>query len=239
MKMQVIRAENIRKCFGDFAALDNINIDIGAGDFFGLFGPNGAGKTTMLRILTGQIQPSSGEAFVLGDNVKNSVEVKKKIGIVPEYESPPSFLTPEEFLSFVCSVREIDEKNVGYWLDFFDLSRKKKTLCKDLSKGMRQKLMLASAFIHEPEILFLDEPFINLDPIYQKKIRNYLKDYVENNGTIFLCSHILEIAEKLCNKITIINNGKIICNGLLDELRKRKDESLEDVFCRLVEDEER
>lgn len=234
--MLVIHTESIKKCFGDFVALDSINIDIEPGDFFGLLGPNGAGKTTMLRILTGQIEPSSGEAFVLGNNVKNSVEVKKKIGIVPEYESPPSFLTSEEFLSFVCSARNIDNKNVGYWLDFFDLSRKKKTLCKDLSKGMRQKLMLASAFIHKPKILFLDEPFINLDPIYQKKVREYLVDYVKNGNTIFLCSHILEIAEKLCNKIAIINNGKIIGNGRLDELRKRKDETLEDVFCRLVED---
>ncbi len=233
--MQVIHAENIRKCFGDFAALDNINIDIGAGDFFGLFGPNGAGKTTMVRILTGQLEPNSGEAFVLGNNVKNSVEVKKKIGIVPEYESPPSFLTTEEFLSFVCSIRDVDDKNVEYWLDFFDLSRKRKTLCKDLSKGMRQKLMLASAFIHKPKLLFLDEPFINLDPIYQKKVRKYLIDYVKNGNTIFLCSHLLEIAEKLCNKIAIINNGKIICKGTLNELRKRKNESLEEIFCRLVE----
>ncbi len=233
--MSVIHTENIRKCFGDFAALDNINIDIGAGDFFGLFGPNGAGKTTMLRIMTGQLEPSSGEAFVLGNNVKNSVEVKKKIGIVPEYESPPSFLTTEEFLSFVCSIRDVDDKNVEYWLDFFDLSRKRKTLCKDLSKGMRQKLMLASAFIHKPKILFLDEPFINLDPIYQKKVRKYLTDYVKNGNTIFLCSHLLEIAEKLCNKIAIINNGKIIGKGTLDELRKRKDETLEEIFCRMVE----
>jgi len=233
--MKIIHTENIRKTFGDFVALDNINIDVESGDFFGLFGPNGAGKTTMMRIMTCQVEPSSGEASVLGTDVKNSVEVKKKIGVVPEYESPPSFLTAEEFLSFVCRVRNIDTKNIEYWLNFFDLSKKKKTLCKDLSKGMRQKLMLASAFIHKPEILFLDEPFINLDPIYQKKVREYLIDYVKNGNTIFLCSHILEIAEKLCNKITIINNGKIIGNGRLDELRKRKDESLEDVFCRLVE----
>lgn len=233
--MQVIHAENIRKCFGDFVALDNINIDIEPGDFFGLFGPNGAGKTTMLRIMTGQLEPSSGEAFVLGNNVKNSVEAKKKIGIVPEYESPPSFLTTEEFLSFVCSIRDVDDKNVEYWLDFFDLSRKRKMLCKDLSKGMRQKIMLASAFIHKPKLLFLDEPFINLDPIYQKKVRKYLIDYVKNGNTIFLCSHLLEIAEKLCNKIAIINNGKIICEGTLNELRKRKNESLEEMFCRLVE----
>jgi ABC-2 type transport system ATP-binding protein len=236
MKMQVIHAENIRKCFDDFVALDNINIDVGSGDFFGLFGPNGAGKTTILRILTGQIEPSGGEAFVLGTDVKNSVEVRKKIGIVPEYESPPSFLTPEEFLSFVCRVRNIDTKNIEYWLNFFGLLRKKKTLCKDLSKGMRQKLMLASAFIHEPKILFLDEPFINLDPIYQKKVRKYLIDYMKSGNTIFLCSHILEVAEKLCNRIAIINNGKIIGKGSLNELRKKKDETLEDVFCRIVED---
>lgn len=233
--MNVIHTEKIGKRFGDFVALDNINIDIESGDFFGLFGPNGAGKTTMLKILTGQIQPTSGEAFVLGTDVKNSVEVKKKIGVVPEYESPPGFLTAEEFLSFVCRVRNIDTKNIEYWLNFFDLNRKKKTLCKDLSKGMRQKLMLASAFIHEPKILFLDEPFINLDPIYQKKVRKYLIDYVKNGNTIFLCSHILEVAEKLCNRIAIINNGKIIGNGSLDELKKRKDETLEDVFYRIVE----
>ena len=175
--MDVIAVDKLVKRYGDKLALDGVSLAVKEGTFFGCFGPNGAGKSTLLRILTGQIQPTSGQATVLGlDCRTQGIEIKKLVGIVPEVESPPSYLTASEFLCFAGRLRGVEdlEKKVDRWLDFFDLQEARGTLCRDLSKGMRQKVMLASAFIHEPKLLFLDEPFINLDPIYQRKLREYL-----------------------------------------------------------------
>lgn len=233
----VISAENIEKHFGDFQALDNINLKIQSGEFFGCFGPNGAGKTTLLKILTGQLEFKNGSAVVQGVDVKNSpIEVKRKIGIVPEFESPPSFLTSMEYLHFVGHVRNIRDidKKVKHWMDFFDLWERSKTLCRDLSKGTRQKLMISAAVLHKPKLLFLDEPFINLDPIYQRKVRDFLLDYIKNGGTIFMCTHLLEIAEKLCSRVAIIDHGRLVGLGDLKSLRKKPDEDLSDIFLRLV-----
>lgn len=123
---------------------------------------------------------------------------------------------------------------VEHWLNWFGLEEKRDTMCKDLSKGQRQKVMLASAFIHKPTLLFLDEPFANLDPIYQRKCREWLEDHVADGGTIFLCSHVLEMAERMCNRMAIINDGKVLAAGTVKGLKKRPEETLEDVFIRLV-----
>ena len=170
--------------------------------------------------------------------ISDSIGIKRISGIVPEAESPPSFLTAEEFLKFVCRLRNLNsiEEKVSKWLDFFEIEEKKDILCKDLSKGQRQKLMLSVAFIHEPKLLFLDEPFINLDPIFQKKVREYLFNLVKEGCTIFMCTHILEIAEKLCTEVAVINKGKIISQGSLDKIRLNKGEHLEDIFMRLIEE---
>ena len=132
-------------------------------------------------------------------------------------------------------IRGLDdlEDRIDKWLSFFDLEEKKGTICKDMSKGMRQKLMLASAFIHEPKLLFLDEPFINLDPIYQRLLREYLEDYISKRGTVFMASHILEISERLCNKLAIVNLGRIVAQGRINDL-VRKGENLEKLFLRSV-----
>lgn len=235
--MTIISAKGISKTFGDVVALRSIDLEIENGEFFGCFGPNGAGKTTLLRILSSQIEPTEGMAEVLGiDARKKPMEVKKAVGIVPEVESPPSYLTGREYLHFVGRVRKVNDldKKIDYWLDFFDLREKEDVICKDLSKGMRQKLMLASAFIHEPKLLFLDEPFINLDPVFQKKVKDYLIKYTKNGGSIFMCTHILEIAEKICTRVAIINNGKILAKGKISELRSQPNEDLENIFLRLV-----
>ena len=125
-------------------------------------------------------------------------------------------------------------EQVEYWLDWFGLQEKRDTMCKDLSKGQRQKVMLASAFIHNPKLLFLDEPFANLDPIYQRKCREWLLDHVANGGTIFLCSHVLEMAERMCNRMAIINHGRVLAAGTVSGLKESENETLEDVFIRLV-----
>ena len=161
--------------------------------------------------------------------------VKRLVGIVPEAETPPTFLTARETLELTCRIRRVDDLGrVDEWLRFFDITDKADVLCRDISKGQRQKVMLASAFIHEPEILLVDEPFINLDPIYQRKVREYLRGLVSEGRTVFMCTHILEIAEKLCTQIAVINEGHIVSSGSLDELRVG-DEDLEDIFLRVVE----
>jgi ABC-2 type transport system ATP-binding protein len=234
--MGVIETEDVTKDFGTVRALDNVSLEVKEGDFFGFFGPNGAGKTTLLRILTGQLEATSGTVSVLGvDALKEPLLVKELVGIVPEVESPPTYLTGYEYLYFVGKVRKLDklEERIDRWLKFFDLDSKKGVICKDLSKGMRQKLMIASAFIHDPKLVFLDEPFINLDPIYQKLLREFLQEYVSNGGTVFMCSHILEISEKVCNRIAIVNAGKVVAQGTKAELVGR-DESLEKFFLRMI-----
>jgi ABC-2 type transport system ATP-binding protein len=234
--MSAIVVRDLRKEYGTKVALDNVTFEVQEGSFFGCFGPNGAGKSTLLRILTGQIQQTSGEAKVLDlDCRTQGLEVKKVIGIVPEVESPPSYLTASEFLYFSGKVRGLADldKRIERWLEFFDLQEARGTLCRDLSKGMRQKVMLASAFIHEPRILFLDEPFINLDPIYQRKLREYLLQLRAEGRTIFLNSHILEIAQRLCQEVIILDKGMVKARENMDSL-KAKGEDLEALFMRLV-----
>jgi len=233
----LVRAADMGKRYGEFVALHPLNVEVYSGEFFGVFGPNGAGKSTFIKLLTGQLQPSIGQIEVLGVDAKQSPQkLKANIGIVPESESPPSFLTPTEFLQFVARLRGLDnlDEQVEYWLDWFGLQEKRDTMCKDLSKGQRQKVMLASAFIHKPKLLFLDEPFANLDPIYQRKCREWLLDHVANGGTIFLCSHVLEMAERMCNRMAIINHGRVLAAGTVSGLKESEDETLEDVFIRLV-----
>jgi len=233
----LVRAVDMGKRYGEFVALHPLNVEVHSGEFFGVFGPNGAGKSTFIKLLTGQLQPSIGQIEVLGVDAKQSPQkLKANIGIVPESESPPSFLTPTEFLQFVARLRGIEDldKQVEYWLDWFGLQEKRDTMCKDLSKGQRQKVMLASAFIHNPKLLFLDEPFANLDPIYQRKCREWLLDHVANGGTIFLCSHVLEMAERMCNRMAIINHGRVLAAGTVSGLKESENETLEDVFIRLV-----
>lgn len=236
--MPAILVQDLKKKYAAVNALDGVNFTVHKGTFFGCFGPNGAGKSTLLKVLTGQIPQTSGSAQVLGMEVRDhGVRVRDMVGIVPEVESPPSYLTAYEFLYFVAQVRRIDdvEKRIDRWLKFFDLEDTKGTLCKDLSKGMRQKVMLSAAFIHEPELLFLDEPFVNLDPIYQHKLREYLLELREQGRTIFLCSHILEIAQKLCQEMVILNHGKVVASGRVEDLTVNED--LESLFLRMVSED--
>ena len=235
--MAAIEVEGLGKKFGDFEALKDVFLTIEEGEFFGLLGPNGAGKTTLVRILTGQLAPTSGRARTLGVSPDEPVSLKMKVGIVPEAESPPTFLTAREFLQLVCRIRRLEgmDQRVARWLDFFGLDDKTAVLCRDLSKGQRQKVMLAAAFIAEPRLLILDEPFINLDPIFQKKLREYLQGVVKEGRTVFMCSHILEIVEKLCTRVAVIHEGRIVSQGTLEQIRSRREERLEDVFMRLVD----
>ena len=235
--MSVITVENVSKSFGGVKALSEVSMTVEAGEFFGLFGPNGAGKTTLVRILTGEIGADSGAGTTAGAPWSDPMEVKRRVGIVPEAETPPTFLTAQETLELVCEIRGVEdpEERIGEWMGFFGMEEKRHVLCRDLSKGQRQKLMLAAALIHGPGLLLLDEPFINLDPIYQRRVREHLRGFVEGGGTVFMCTHILEIAERLCTRVAVIDRGRIVGEGTLDQVRRWEGEALEDVFMRLVE----
>ncbi len=220
----------------DGSIVDIKGLELADGRVTVLFGPNGAGKTTMLRILTGQLRPTSGTARVLGvDVVREPLRAKTLIGIVPEVESPPSYLTAREYLYFVGRVRRVDglEGRIRQWFEFFDLREAGATLCKDLSKGTRQKLVIAAAFLHSPEVVFLDEPLINLDPVYQRETREYLRDYVDTGGTVFMASHLLDIAEKLCDRVAVIHDGTLVASGTMGQVRG-SEADLESAFLKIV-----
>jgi ABC-2 type transport system ATP-binding protein len=235
---KVIDSKNLKKKYGDLKAVDGISLSIEKGELFGLLGPNGSGKTTTIKMLTGQLKPLSGSIRVLGiDVVKDPVKVRELVGIIPEQENPPSFLTAEEYLHFVGRLRKIDDykEKTSEWLKFLEFENQKSSLCKDLSRGTRQKLMFAQAFMHEPDLAFIDEPLINLDPIIQKKIKDYLQGFVRDGGTIFFSTHVLEIAEEICTSIGIIDKGRLVYQGKMKDIKKKK-QHLEGFFLKLVGD---
>jgi len=237
--MSTIEVHHLSKSFGQVKVLNDVSLSVAEGEFFGLFGSNGAGKTTLLKIISGQLAADSGEVRTAGYPISDPIAVKGAVGIVPEAETPPTFLTAREALELTCKIRKLNDvsSRVDHWLKFFDIEVKSDVLCKDLSKGQRQKVMLASAFIHEPRLLLLDEAFINLDPIYQRRLREYLKGLSTEGRTVFMCTHILEIAEKLCSRVAVIDGGRIVAEGTIDELRSREGEGLEEIFMRAVDGE--
>lgn len=238
MQETVIKTNNLTKEFGEIIAVNDVSLTIFKGELFGLLGPNGSGKTTMIKTLTGQIKPTKGSAEILGVNVlQNPIKVRDLAGIIPEQETPPSFLTAEEYLQFVSQIRKIDsyEKKIDRWFKLLDFEGQKDSLCKDLSRGTRQKLMVAQAFLHEPQLVFIDEPLINLDPIIQRTLKDFLQDYVKKGNTVFFSTHVLEIAEEICTDIAIIDKGRLLHKGPIQEIIKKK-QHLEDFFLKLVKD---
>lgn len=232
----MIEVKDLSKSYGQTKAVDGVNLSIRKGELFGLLGPNGSGKTTMIKMLTGQIKPTSGTLKVHGINVlEDPLRVRELVGVIPEQETPPSFLTAEEYLHFVAKIRKMEhyEEVCDKWFEFFDFEDQRNSLCKDLSRGTRQKLMFAQAFLHEPELAIIDEPLINLDPVMQKKVKDFLQGYVNNGGTIFISTHILEIAKEICTSIGIIYRGKLVYKGRLDD-PKLQGKNLESFFLDLV-----
>ncbi|MFB6145462.1 MAG: ABC transporter ATP-binding protein [Candidatus Nanohaloarchaea archaeon] len=208
--MSVIEAENIRKNFDDVEALKDASIKVEEGEIIGVLGPNGAGKSTLVNILTGQIDRDSGKVEVLGiDPEKEPVELRKKLGILPEREDPPSFLTGNEYLDFVSDVRK-EDFDIEEYVEKLNLGGKMDQLTKDLSKGERQKLMLAQAFIHRPELVFIDEPLVNLDPIVQERAKDMFREHRDNGNTVFLCTHVISLAEEICDRVFFLKDGEVI-----------------------------
>jgi len=217
----MIEATELTKNYGNVTAVNRVSFCVAEGELFGLLGPNGSGKTTMIRMLTGQILPTSGSARVMGlDVADDPIGVRKLVGIIPEQETPPSFLTAEEYLRFVARIRNLDrvDERCDRWFDLLEFGDKRDVLCKDLSRGTRQKLMFSQAFLHEPRLALIDEPLINLDPIMQRTVKDFLQEYVRDGGTIFFSTHILEIAEEICDRIGIIHNGRLLHSGPIEDL---------------------
>ncbi len=236
--MTAIRTDDLRKAYGDVTALDGLTLSVESGALYGLLGPNGAGKTTTMELLTGQIVPDAGEATVLGvDPAAAPVEVRELVGILPEKESPPSFLTPREYLQFVGAVRGLDDGTVDdrttAWGDRLGFAGKLDTLSTDLSRGQQQKTMIAGAFLHEPDLVFIDEPLANLDPLVQERVKRFLREYREAGNTVVVSTHNVEVAAELCSQVGIVSAGSLVAEVVPADLGPET--SLLDAFIEHVE----
>src|SRR6202041_2550030 len=219
-----IAAHALSRTFDGFTAVDHIDLAVEPGQFFGFLGPNGAGKSTTIKMLTGLLAPSSGSIQILGQDLfYNPVEVKRLIGGVPEGMALFGKLTAREYLLFVGRMYGLDkgtaEARSTELLEFMGLADQSKKLIADYSHGMGKKLALAAAVIHGPKVLFLDEPFEGVDAIAALTLKNMLQGMIARGSTIFLTSHVLEIVERLCSHIAIIDRGHLVAQGSLDELR--------------------
>jgi len=224
MDVSAISTDHLSRRFGDLVAVDDMNLRVTAGQFFGFLGPNGAGKSTTIKMLTGLLAPSSGRMEILGlDLTNNPVEVKRQIGVVPEGMALFGRLTGAEYLNFVGRMyglgRDTAAKRTAELLEFMQLADQPKALITDYSHGMQKKLALAAAVIHGPKILFLDEPFEGVDAIASGTLKSMLNGMIARGATIFLTSHVLEIVERLCSHVAIIYRGKLVAQGSLEELR--------------------
>jgi ABC-2 type transport system ATP-binding protein len=219
-----IATEHLTRRFGDLVAVQDVNLRVAPGQFFGFLGPNGAGKSTTIKMLTGLLAPSSGRMQILGvDFTDNSVEVKRQIGVVPEGMALFGRLTGAEYLNFVGRMYGLDRttaaKRTTELLEFMQLTDQPKSLVTDYSHGMQKKLALAAAVIHGPKILFLDEPFEGVDAVASNTLKAMLQSMIARGATIFLTSHVLEIVERLCTHVAIIHRGHLVAQGSLEELR--------------------
>jgi ABC-2 type transport system ATP-binding protein len=211
--MPAVETAGLTKRFGDVVALDNLTLSVPEGELFGLLGPNGSGKTTTIETLTGQRTPTAGTASVLGhDPVADPLAVRRDVGILPEREDPPSFLTPREYLQFVGDVRGIDDVDdrIEEWARKLEFRGILDTLAGDLSEGERQRVMLSQTFVHEPNLVFIDEPLVNLDPMMQEEVKRILQAYCDAGNTLFLSTHFMAVAEELCTTVGIIADGRLV-----------------------------
>ena len=219
-----ILTEGLTRRFGNFTAVEGVNLSVDPGQFYGFLGPNGAGKSTTIKMLTGLMAPTSGSMRILDlDLATHSAEVKRQIGVVPEGMALFGRLTGSEYLNFAGRMYGLDRdtaaSRANELLDFMQLADHPKTLITDYSHGMQKKLAMAAAVIHGPKVLFLDEPFEGVDAVASGTLKAMLQGMAARGVTIFLTSHVLEIVERLCSHVGIIHNGHLVAQGSLDELR--------------------
>lgn len=232
-----LRLDGMHKRFGDTAAVDGVDLTVPAGSFFGLVGPNGAGKTTSLSMAVGLLRPDAGIAQVFGVDVwAEPVRAKRLLGVLPDRMALPERLTGRELLTYLGLLRGLDETTVARraeeLLEVLELTDAERTLVIDYSAGMRKKIVLATALLHTPRLLVLDEPFEALDPVSAATIRRILRRFVDAGGSVVISSHVMAMVEQLCDRVGVIANGRLVAAGTLDEVRG--DSSLDDAFVRLV-----
>ncbi len=219
-----VRTSALTRRFGDFTAVCDVHLEVAQGQFFGFLGPNGAGKSTTIKMLTGLLAPSSGSIEILGEDfTRNTVALKRQIGVVPEGLALFGRLTAPEYLRFVGRMYGLDARTTvarsEELLEFMSLTADAKKLVADFSHGMQKKLALAAAVIHGPRVLFLDEPFEGVDAIAAGTLKAMLQGMTARGVTIFLTSHVLEIVERLCDHVAILQRGSLVAQGSLEELR--------------------
>jgi ABC-2 type transport system ATP-binding protein len=233
-----IEVQNLRKLYGSKAAVDGLSLAVPRGSFFGFLGPNGAGKSTTIRMLTGLIPPSSGSIKLLGLPLPDrELEIKRRIGLVPDESLLFDRLTGAEFLEFVGRMyglaRPVARERACELLELFELAVSPRKLIAEYSKGMRKRVAMAASLIHRPELFLMDEPFEGVDAVGARLMKDILLDQVRQGATIFLTSHVLEVVERLCDRVAIIHEGRIVREGTMQDLRTGS-ETLEDVFVRVV-----
>lgn len=229
----MLEIEHLTKKYGDKIAVDDVSLTVSAGDIFAFIGHNGAGKTTTIKAIVGIHGFSSGDIKIDGISIlKNPIECKKKIAYIPDNPDIYPSLTGIQYINLIADFFKVDlqtRKDLTLkYANALELTTALNDPISTYSHGMRQKLVLISAFIHSPKLLILDEPFVGLDPKASFAVKNLMKEFAENGNAIFFSTHVLEVAEKLCNKVAIIKDGKIIKNGTMEEVKK--DSSLENVF---------
>ena len=236
----MLEIKNYSKSYGNKKATDNICLSVDAGDIFGFIGHNGAGKSTTIRAVVGVMDFEEGEIFIDGHSVKNEpLECKKVTAYIPDNPDLYEHLTGIQYLNFIADVFKIDSENraslIKKYADMFEITSSLGDPISSFSHGMKQKLAIISALLHNPKLLVLDEPFVGLDPKAALTLKNIMKDLCANGSAVFFSTHVLEVAEKLCNKIAIIKDGKIVACGKTEELVG--DKSLEEVFMEVVEND--
>ena len=243
-KPAAVVARDLVRVFGQKAAVNHLNLSVQRGEFFGFLGPNGAGKSTTIKMMVGLLRPTSGSVWVGGVDVwKEPLRARSLMGVLPEYLSVYERLSGREFLVFAGHMYGVPEADIRQrseeLLRVLTLVDDADKLIVDYSVGMRKKIALAAALIHRPQVLFLDEPFEGIDPVSSRVIRDILHDLTQHGTTIFFSSHIMEVVERLCTRVGIINQGILVAEGTLQELRSRasgedKDATLEDIFLNVI-----
>jgi ABC-2 type transport system ATP-binding protein len=238
----MIRLQGVAKRYGRFTAVHPLDLHVPAGELFGFLGPNGAGKTTTIRMVTGVLRPTTGSIHIAGiDMLRDPVGAKRHIGYVPDRPSLYEKLTGQEFLRFVAGLWGRDDAatraRAGELLELFDLTSWKDTLVESYSHGMRQKLLISSALVHSPDVIIVDEPMVGLDPRAARLMKDLMRTFAAQGGTVFLSTHTLEVAEALCDRIAILHQGRIRAIGTMAELRAEAASGaigLEEIFLKLT-----
>ena len=232
----MLRIEHLTKTFGDKKAVDDLSITINSGEIYGFIGHNGAGKTTTLKSVCGILNFDSGKITLDGISVtENPIEFKKQIAYIPDNPDLYEFMSGIKYLNFIADIFGISaedrEEKIKKYADIFELTEDLSQPVSAYSHGMKQKLAIISAWIHNPRFIIMDEPFVGLDPKAAHSLKEMMREVCNSGGAIFFSTHVLEVAEKLCDKVAIIKNGKLIKSGTMDEVKG--DESLETVFLEL------